>query len=74
MTQPPAPIQPARARLPSAESWLTGVPLPGDIRDLADVCSQVEELRLLYVPRLVWYRSSARAASPPTERPIGVGQ
>ena len=28
MTQPPAPIQPARTQLPSAESWLTGVPLP----------------------------------------------
>ena len=32
MTQPPAPIQPARTRLPSAESWLTGVPLPGERR------------------------------------------
>ncbi|QNE20344.1 DUF4190 domain-containing protein [Kribbella qitaiheensis] len=28
MTQPPTPIQPVRTRLPSAESWLTGVPLP----------------------------------------------
>ncbi|WP_112241343.1 DUF4190 domain-containing protein [Kribbella monticola] len=28
MTQPPTPIQPARTQLPSAESWLTGVPLP----------------------------------------------
>jgi hypothetical protein len=32
MTQPPAPIQPARTQLPSAESWLTGVPLPGERR------------------------------------------
>jgi hypothetical protein len=32
MTQPPSPIQPARAPLPPAESWLTGVPLPGQRR------------------------------------------
>ncbi|MEU4390388.1 DUF4190 domain-containing protein [Kribbella sp. NPDC023855] len=31
MTQPP-PIQPARAPLPSAESWLTGVPIPAQRR------------------------------------------
>ncbi|TCC58136.1 DUF4190 domain-containing protein [Kribbella pittospori] len=28
MTQPPSPIQPARPSLPSAESWLEGVPTP----------------------------------------------
>jgi hypothetical protein len=28
MTQPPSPIQPARPSLPSAESWLEGVPAP----------------------------------------------
>jgi hypothetical protein len=32
MTQPPSPIQPAGTRLPPAESWLTGVPLPGERR------------------------------------------
>lgn len=28
MTQPPSPIQPARQPLPSAESWLEGIPTP----------------------------------------------
>ena len=32
MTQPPVPIQPARTSLPSAESWLEGVPEPGQQR------------------------------------------
>ncbi|GAA0570617.1 DUF4190 domain-containing protein [Kribbella sandramycini] len=32
MTQPPPPIQPARPALPSAESWLAGVPTPAQQR------------------------------------------
>lgn len=32
MTQPPSPIQPARPSLPSAESWLEGVPTPAQQR------------------------------------------
>lgn len=32
MTQPPPPIQPARTPLPSAESWLEGVPTPAQRR------------------------------------------
>jgi hypothetical protein len=32
MTQPPSPMQPARSSLPSAESWLDGVPTPGQQR------------------------------------------
>ncbi|MFF1817388.1 DUF4190 domain-containing protein [Kribbella sp. NPDC058245] len=32
MTQPPTPMQPARPSLPSAESWLTGVPTPAQQR------------------------------------------
>jgi hypothetical protein len=32
MTQPPLPIQPARTPLPSAESWLEGVPTPDQRR------------------------------------------
>ena len=32
MTQPPPPIQPARTRMPSAESWLEGVPTPAQRR------------------------------------------
>lgn len=32
MTQPPSPIQPARQPLPSAESWLEGVPSPAQQR------------------------------------------
>ncbi|GAA1591594.1 hypothetical protein GCM10009789_52020 [Kribbella sancticallisti] len=32
MTQPPLPIQPARTPLPSAESWLEGVPTPAERR------------------------------------------
>ncbi|MEU4193092.1 DUF4190 domain-containing protein [Kribbella sp. NPDC026611] len=32
MTQPPSPIQPARPSLPSAESWLEGVPSPAQQR------------------------------------------
>ena len=32
MTQPPSPIEPARSSLPSAESWLDGVPSPAQQR------------------------------------------
>jgi len=32
LTQPPPPIQPARTPLPSAESWLEGVPTPAQRR------------------------------------------
>ncbi|MEV0798007.1 DUF4190 domain-containing protein [Kribbella sp. NPDC050281] len=32
MTQPPSPIQPVRPSLPSAESWLEGVPTPAQQR------------------------------------------
>jgi len=32
MTQPPSPIQPQRTPLPSAESWLEGVPTPAERR------------------------------------------
>src|SRR2546426_936887 len=33
MTQPPSPIQPARQPLPSAESWLEGIPTPKGRQD-----------------------------------------
>lgn len=33
MTQPPSPIQPARQPLPSAESWLEGIPTPKGKQD-----------------------------------------